>query len=185
MDEATGREWRTWVPETCREFVKLNDTQVQQFDKLMATQVVVTNPDVFDTWHLWNACAVAFNHRRASFEWLDKPDVNEAAWAAYVFRKLMPEGIYSTEVLKYLEQICRLEGLLFFPWIGGDGLVVDDVAEGTGSTVQEIWKAGALSDLDPSDVDPENPLHVQLAAIVRAQAYIRAQKSEAAVEKGA
>lgn len=189
MDEATNYEWRDWLPETCRDFAGLNEDDVQQLDKLMAVQVALTNPDVYDSWPLFVSCVIAFNHRRVNFEFLDKPSVVELAWGCSVLNKLNPSGIYSPSVLRYIATTMMLDGLTFFPWAGDGGYVLG--AEGEtwshglvdaaavrelGTKVKKLWDDGELTTLEPSDVDPTNPLHVQLSELVRAQKYIRSQK---------
>lgn len=190
MDEATSREWRDWLPETVADFVGLVDDDVQQRDKVMAVQVAATNPDAFDVWHAFNACVIAFNHRRVNFQWLDKPTIPELAWGCVAMRKI-GQHAFGTEVLRYIASIMIDDGLTFFPWIGGEGLVLcDDGQEWSrglmsspeicelGRKVKAIWDSGDLTELEPSDVDPENLAHVQLSSIVRAQTYIRSQKPE-------
>lgn len=189
MDEATSREWRDWLPETVREFVKLGDSEVQQLDKLMAVQVALTNPDVFETWPLFLSCVVAFNHRRVNFEWLDKPSILELAWGCTVLNKLAPGGSYGPEVLRCIGAAMIEDGLVFFPWTGGDGYAL---GEGPGEwakglideeTVSELvkavrasWRSGELTDLEPSEVSPTNAFHVQLRELVAAQSYIKEQQ---------
>jgi hypothetical protein len=186
LDLATDRAWRDWEPETLREYCGLGGDDVQQLDKVMATQVAVTNSDIFDDWKLFNHVSTAFNHRRANFEWLDPASYLEAAWTCSALRALNTRHAFQPGVERYLTAICFEMGLLFFPWTGGDGLVVADLpwskgllepwAGALGHELQEIWSRGVLSELAPSEVDDNIPLHVQMAKLVNAQAYIRSQR---------
>jgi len=189
LDAATSKDWRDWEPEAIREFIDLPASEVQPLDKIMAVQVGLTNPDVFDTWTLFYATTVAFNHRRVNFEWLDKPSIPELAWSCFVLGGLNPAGSWGPDVLRFIGAEMLEEGLAFFPWIGGDGIVLCDDDHGEwakgltspdlcalGKKVRGIWQDGELQDLEPSDVDDSDPLQAQLIKIVRAQKYIRMQE---------
>ena len=183
LDDATSKMWRDWEPETIRDLVGLPESAVQQSDKIMAVQVALTNADVFDDWHLFHHVATAFNHRRASFNWLDMLSYIEAAWAAYVLRALNTGQIFGPGVLRYLTAISAHDGLVFFPWIGGDGLNVCQSGKGwidsglqpLAEKVMKHWHDGGLRNLSSSEVDDKDLLEVQLAKIVNAQEYIRKQ----------
>jgi hypothetical protein len=45
------------------------------------------------------------------------------------------------------------------------------------SKVKALWESGELHGIEPGDHDESDPLHVQLAKIVSAEAYIKAQHS--------
>lgn len=188
LDAATGKEWRDWLPEAIRDFVGLGEDDVQAMDKIMAVQVGLTNPDVFDNWKLFYACTIAFNHRRVNFSWLDKPSVLELAWSCEVLRGLNQQQNFGPSVLRFIGAAMLDDGFAFFPWIGGNGLTLCDDENGEwakgitddrlcelGKRVRVLWEAGKLQDLEPSDVDDEDEFQVQLAKVVRAQAYIRSQ----------
>lgn len=189
LDVATQRAWRAWEPETLRDLCGLTESDVQQLDKVMATQVALTNADVFEDWKLFHHVAVAFNHRRANFEWLDAISYLEAAWACTALRALNQRNVFAAGIDRYLTAICFEMGVLYFPWTGGEGLVVADLpwsrgliepwAGAMGRELQEIWGRGVLTELAPSSVDDNIPLHVQMAKLVNAQAYIRSQKPRA------
>jgi hypothetical protein len=173
LDQACGVThdgWRNWEPEMLASFTGLSRKDVQQMDKLMATQVAVTNSDVFEDWHLFHHCAVAFNHRRANFNWLDRISYIEAAWACECLNQLAPAHSYGPGILRYLKAICQHDGLVFFPWVGGDGL---SIGHELVTKVKTAWDAGSIKELAPSDVDDTNILHVQLAKLVNACEYIR------------
>lgn len=173
LDQASGHGhngWRDWDPEMIATFAGLTRKDVQQLDKIMAAQVAVTNADIFDDWHLFHHCAVAFNHRRANFNWLDRISYLEAAWACECLNQLAPAHSYGPGILRYLEAVCRHDGLLFFPWVGGDGLCLKHELS---SKLKNMWEQGAIKDLGPSEVDDTNILHVQLAKLVNACEYIR------------
>lgn len=190
MDLVTDKEWREWLVEACAEEAGVKGSQYQQQrDKLMAVQVGLTNPDVFDEWTLFNACCIAFNHRRSNFEWLDKPSYLELAWGCEVLRGLNQTATFGPQILRFIGAIMLDDGLAFFPWIGGDGIVLCEEPEGVwakgvvdddlcalGKQVRSVWESGPLKELAPGRVDDNNTLHVQLAQIVAAQEYIRSQK---------
>lgn len=189
LDQATDREWRDWEPAMLREFVNLAEDDVQQLDKVMACQVAVTNPDVFEDWALFHHVGVAFNHRRCHFEWLDKMSVLEAAWACVALRGLEGNHQFGPGVVRYLGALCIEEGCVYFPWVGGEGLhlchgalgewakgLVDPELCAFGDKIKEAWQKGQLQDLEPSDIDESDGFQVQLSVIVRGQAYIRSQK---------
>jgi hypothetical protein len=193
LDVASNKEWRDWEPETLRTFIGFGDEIVQQMDKVMAVQVAVTNPDVFEDWTLFQATVNAFNHHRCDFENLSPPSYIEAAWACVCLNKLAPH-IYSPEIIRYLAVLCWEAGLVYFPWsdpkidmddqsravLDGDrrgglsGLIRLDSALVV--DVKSLWEGGA-KDTSPSAISELDPVHVQLAKLVAAQEWIRAQKS--------
>lgn len=187
LDAATDKAWRDWGALMLRDYLKLGEDDVQQLDKVMAVQVALTNPDVFQDWHLFHHVCTAFNHRRANFEWLDEPKVAELAWTCVALRTLVPQGAFDNEVLKYLAANCLSQGVLFFPWIGGEGLEALDPQYDAPSTndpaaidliprLRTVWKSGELSKMEPSEINEADPFHVQLLRLVEAETYIRAQE---------
>lgn len=192
LDEKTDRQWRDWLPVMLREYCKLAEDDVQQLDKILATQVACTNADVFTDWHLFNHCCVAFNHRRVNFEWLDVPSCMETAWACEVLRTLRPNVEFGMGVLRYITSLMLDDGFVFFPWVGGEGLSLcsgpgAEISKGLvdchdlARDVSKVWKAGTIQHAESADdVDETDPHHVQLAKLINAQAYIRAQAHKAA-----
>lgn len=189
MDVATQKEWRDWDPKMLWEYLDLSDEDVQQQDKVMATQVALTNPDVFDDWTLFTNVNNAFNHRRTSFDWMHETDPLELAWTCSVLRALQPNQQFGPGVVRYLGVVCLMDGTVFFPWLGGDGLafcaspyremfqgLVDPEMCAVAKRVQEHWRAGDLAELAPGDINESDPFHVQMAKVVAAQSYIRAQR---------
>jgi hypothetical protein len=184
MDTCTHRAWRDWESETIAQFLGLEEDDVRALDLAMAVQVGITNPDVFNDWTLFHHCAVVFNHRRANFQWMDALTVLEAAWACCVLRALNQREQFGSAVLQYLTGLCLEQGLLFFPWIGGNGLDIPaqpwvrkqltPEAEEMAKKLEQLWPR--IAHLEPSEVDPSNAEHAQLAQLLRAQAYIRAQQ---------
>ena len=155
----------------------------------MAVQVAMTNPDVFEDWHLFLPVCTAFNHRRANFEWVDQPSYLEVAWACVCLRGLEGQHQFGPGVVRFIGAVCIVEGLVYFPWTGGEGIHLCEGATGEwarglvdpelcklGGEVRTRWEAGELQELEPSDISEDDSLQVQLAKIVAAQAYIRAQK---------
>lgn len=197
LDSATSEEWRDWESETIRDFVSLPKDEVRCLDKIMATQVGLTNPDVFEDWHLFLPVCSAFNHRRSSFEWLDLPSYMEAAWACIVLRGLNNQTQFGPGVFRFIGSLCIVEGLVYFPWVGGDGLslcrgdmgewakgLVDEDLCKISTELESHWNAQELQELTPSEINEQNPLEVQLAKLVAAQAYIRAQQPRDPSEYG-
>lgn len=181
LDDTYGPQWREWEPTLLRAELHLPEDAAQS-DKLFATQVAVTNPDVFDCWTLFLPVTIAFNHRQVNFDWVDQPSYLECAWACVCLRKLQPTGSFGPEVHRFLVAICLEAGLAFFPWTGDEGIVPGEfAAKGVanvvelGQRVRDIWKKEELQDLRPSQIDETDPLQEQLAKIVAAQEYIRAQ----------
>jgi hypothetical protein len=193
MDEASQREWRGWLPETIRSYVGLRESDVQQLDKLMAVQVVLTNPDVFEEWTLFQHVLEAFNHRRVSFEWLEEPDYIEAAWAVHCIHRI-DRNLHTLhpDVQKYIGCICIKDGLLVFPWSNPKivpttnelfmGLVPEEKEHA--KTIEGVEQAitNGLLDNNVPDEDLEvtdtNTLDVQISKILAAQRYFHMQKPE-------
>lgn len=181
LDDTYGPQWREWEPTLLRSELHLPDDAAQS-DKVFAVQVAVTNPDVFDCWTLFLPVTIAFNHRQVNFDWVDQPSYLECAWACVCLRKLQPTGSFGPEVHRFLVAICLEAGLAFFPWTGDEGIIPGEfAAKGVanvvelGQRVRDIWKKGELQDLRPSQINETDPLQEQLAKIVAAQEYIRAQ----------
>lgn len=185
LDSATHKAWRDWEPETLIQYCGFQRGDVQLLDKVMAVQVACTNADAFTNWHLFHHCCTAFAHRRASFQFLDAVSVLEAAWACIVLRQLGRTD-FGPEVLRYLAVLCLEDGLLFFPWVGGEGLLipsckmlkglVDEAHTEIAEKTKRAWVAGTLQELAPSAVDDSDPFSAQCSKIVNAQAYIRSQR---------
>ncbi len=195
MDRGTTQEWRDWDPDAISDYCRFKDDDVDLRDKVMACQVAVTNPDVFEAWPLFAAVNDAFNHRRSQFEWSEPPLIPELAWTCSCLRKLQSEQFHPG-VLRFIASACVHEGLLLFPWVGGEGLcLLDEPAskwlqgvidvEGHRDTIKAVkdaWDEGALQNLEVSDVDDANPHHVQLQILVQGEAHIRDQESAAPSE---
>ena len=174
LNVSTQREWLEWVPESLNKDGK-------DLDLAMAVQVALTNPDVFDTWHLFNAVVIAFNGRRVNFEWLDKPSLKELAWGVSQLQKLAPSHAFSEEVRRYIGCIMMEEGLVYFPWCDLD-LGKEEWCKGLcdvgdlGTKVKAMWDG--VKDVDKiEDVDATKPLHVQLDLLVRCVEYIKEKNS--------
>ena len=192
LDDASQKQWRDWLPETLRAYCGIAEDDVQSADKLMALQVAVTNRDVFDDWQLFLSCCTAFNHRRVNFEWLDKPSYLECAWACTVLRSLRPNTEFGPSVIRFILAVMLEDGLVFFPWSGGDGIALDDGETGKyvrGLTdcqdlardMRKVWAAGVMKNTDAAelpDVDEKDPHHVQLAKLMNGVAYIRANEGK-------
>ena len=184
FDERTGKEWRDWLPETCFAYAGVAEDDEKTRDAIMACQVALTNPDAFDVWHCFNSCAQAFNGRRVNFTWLDKLSIPELAVGCTALRRLNPSMGFGDDVLRFIGAAMAVDGVVFFPWVGGAGFALGEDAwnrglfdaeevHGLAKKMRKVWESGALTGLQPSDVDPENPYHVQLAELVRADEYVR------------
>lgn len=187
LEQASRGEWRDWLPETISSFIGFTAAQVQQLDKVMAVQVALTNPDVFEDWALFSHVAGAFNHNRANFDWVEPHSYLQLAWACQCLHQLdRNRHTLHPDLQKFIASVCMLDGLLFFPWsnpvieIPGNpllqGLATDDtliLAE-----VKKLVDGGMLANTKPSDVDEHDPVEAQAGKLVAAQAYINAQKSD-------
>ena len=189
LDDETGREWRAWDPDTLWDHCKLDEGQVQQRDKIMATQVACTNQDAFEDPFLFSHVVVAMNGRRASFEYLDKPSPSEAAWACLCLRSLAPYS-FGPGVLRFLVALCLDDGVAYFPWTSGDngqGLDVlgspysqglaDPQPELVARLRSAVAEHGAL-DVEIGEVDDSDPLQAQLAKLAAIQQYVKAAEAE-------
>lgn len=189
LDEVTAKEWRDWLPEMLWDYFNIKEDDVQPRDKIMAVQVGLTNPDAFSDWKVFLACCIAFNHRRVNFEWMDKPSYIECAWACEVLKSMQPTQVFAPEVIRFIGSVMLEDGVAYFPWIGGDGILLGEGDNGKwakglieesvtklGTHARAAWESGDIQHLEPSEVDDENAEHVQLAKLVNAQAYIRAQR---------
>lgn len=173
MDEATNREWRDWLPETISAFCSLGANDVQQRDKLMAVQVVLTNPDVADNWALFSGVVSAFNHRRSSFEWIDKPSLLELAWAVHCIERLNPRT-FGPGVLAFIQGVMLDDGLLVFPW--SSPRIEVDVEPVARATLLQMWDAGMSEATGDDAIDNEDLVHAQAAKLVACQDFIRANE---------
>ncbi len=187
LDQASQQEWRDWLPETLLSFIGLASHQVQQMDKVMAVQVALTNPDVFEDWTLFNSVSVAFNHSRVNFDWVQPLTSLELGWTCVCLHRLdRNRHTIHPDVQKLIGTTMMTEGLLFFPWSNPEitlpgnplfqGLIEDD-----GSLVAEVKKLvadGMLEKAKPSEVDEHDPLEAQAGKLVAIQAYINGQKSD-------
>lgn len=183
FDVATFKAWREFEPDELKDLAYISSDDQYRIDLVCACQMASTNLDCFDDWHAFHHVATAFNHRRASFEFLDALTYMEAAWACHVLKTLKPNVEFGLGVQRYLMALCMNDGLLFFPWVGGDGLNLCTFYPAKGlldkslckvvNEVKDKWKSGILSSLSSSDVDDSDALHVQMSKIVNAEEYIR------------
>lgn len=186
LESASRGEWRDWLPETLRSFTGLRESDVAQLDKIMACQVVVTNPDVWDHWDLFLPVVIAFNHRRANFEWVDQPTFLELAWGVHCMHAVDKSAhTFHPDVCKFILTACMHDGLLLFPWshpvleVPGNpllkGLATDlDEAAEVVTKLKKLIEHGLLEDAKLSDVDETDLFHAQAAKLVAAQEYINA-----------
>jgi hypothetical protein len=188
MDDATKNEWRSWLPETVRDFCDLSEDDVAQLDKLMAVQVALTNVDVFNDWKLFLGCCTAFNNRRANFEWLDQPSYLECAWACTVLRTLHPNTDFGPSVVRFITVVMIEDGLVFFPWSGkGSEICLDGTGLGSyaagltecselAKDIKKVWDTGNIAGADgveENDVKEDDAQQVQVAKLINAEAYIK------------
>lgn len=176
MDLSTGQEWRDWLPETVRHFVGLADSDVQQMDKLMAVQVVLTNPDIADNWTLFAAVVPVLNHRRASFEWLDQPSMLELAWAVACMNRIQRRE-FQPGVLGYIRARMLEDGLLVFPW--SEPAVTTEFEPELTKRLETAW-ANGMSEVTGSEIDERDPYQAAAAKMVACQDYIRANEKHCA-----
>lgn len=187
LDQASRQEWRDWLPETLASFVGLSAGQVQQLDKIMAVQVALTNPDVFEDWALFNSVSVAFNHTRVNFDWIDPLTTLELGWTCVCLHRLdRNRHTLHPDVQKFVGTVMLADGLLFFPWSNPEislpgnqlfrGLVTDD--ESLVNEVKKLIAGGMLEKASPSEVDEHDPLEAQAGKLVAIQAYINGQKPD-------
>lgn len=183
LDSTTDKLWLSYEPEELTRIAGISADNIFQQDFFACLQIIRTNPDCFDDWHLFHHVATVLNHRRASFEFLDAITYIEAAWCCTVLLELNPSHEFSLGVKRYISALCMNDGLLYFPWIRGDGLdlttfyplkgLIDNNLSSVVAKVKEAWNSGALKSVSPSDVDDEDVFHVQCAKIVNAEEYIR------------
>lgn len=189
LNTATSREWQDWEPGMIRDFVGLKSDQDQQMDKIMACQVGVTNPDVFDDWTLFHNVTTAFNHHHVNFDWLEPHAPSELAWSCVCLRGMNGTTQFGMGVLRYIGATIITEGMVYFPWSGGDGLhlchkphgewargLVDHELCAIGDELKKRWDNGDLQELGLSEVDDTDPFQVQLYKLVACQQYIRDQR---------
>ena len=187
LDQASRREWRDWLPETLVSFIGLSADDVVQLDKVMAIQVVLTNPDVFDNWCLFYPVVTAFNHMRANFDWAEPVSFLQLAWACHCIHRLdQNRNALHPDVQKFVG-VCIIEdGLVYFPWsnppieIPGNplfqGLATDDTV--ILAEMKKLIAGGMLEHAKLSEIDERDPIQAQAAKLVAAQAFINAQKSD-------
>jgi hypothetical protein len=167
-----------------RDELGLPDEHDPRFDKVMACQVACTNPDVFDHWPLFNVVALAFNGHSPNFRFLHPVEPAEAAFACVCLRALAPHQ-WGGEVEQFLGVLCLEHGITFFPWLGGEGLLicktkwskglVDADVCSAGAVVKEKWDAGLLTNVDHTDdVDWDDSVQAQFEKVVQIQSYINA-----------
>jgi hypothetical protein len=191
-DAAAGQAWREWEPETLRSYAKLGEDA--DIDTLLATQVALTNEDVFDDWALLFPVCSAFNGREANFEWLDYPEIPELAYACDCLVKLAPHA-FTDSARKAIGAACLEDGLLVFPWIGAEpmdltnetwarGLLDQDGNRALAAETIAAWNTLKDSDLKP-DVEGAadlagpvgQPLGQQLNRLAQAKVYIAQRRA--------
>lgn len=180
LDTTFGRDtWTFWESEVARRDLKAGETD--SIDNVLALQVIYTNPDAFDTWELFNNIGLVLNGYLPSFEWLDHLTYWEAAFTCHCMNSLNSSATFGPGVLAYLKAICHHDGVLYFPWIGGDGLESDKNGEYTNEiqALRNNWKSGALQNIKPSSLSEANKIpdtgiiEVQVLKLTTGQEYIK------------
>lgn len=180
LDAQTSHAWRAWEPEDFVHELKLDKSDVHFLDKLLATQVCATNPDVFDDWTLFHHVATVFNGRRANFGYLDELHTEELAFTCYCLTKLNPGHGFGLAVQRYIAAICLVDGLLYFPWSDPpidvttfsplQGIVDKELTKTVSELKPHVEK---LASLEHSDVDNHDVFQVQLQKLVAVASYIK------------
>jgi hypothetical protein len=177
LDLQTRREWRDWLPETLRDYTELHDEADPRFEKVMACQVALTNPDVFDTWPLFVTVTAAFNDRLPSFRHLDVPEVAEVAKTCKCLRAMAPHD-FSETLHRFVGVLCAESGLLYLPWmplrlweVEGLAGLYDGNAE-LGKRVAHAWDSGALQVVEDSQTEDTDPLAVQCRMLIAIRNYL-------------
>jgi hypothetical protein len=172
LNRGTNDEWVDWDPAMLRDALAVScDTCM---DKIMACQVAATNPDVFHDWDLFYHACTALNHHGANFGWMQPPEVAELAWACYCLRRIQPNEPFGGDVEAFIKTVCTEDGLVFFPWTGGRGLVVQEGK--LAQQLQQTWEDGKMPEGKVLSGDWESgdpsPLRTQVTSISGANAYI-------------
>lgn len=155
LDDSSGAEWRDWLPETLKQWYPVEPAGANH-DKVLAIQVVRTNPDVWEEWTLFMAVAAAFSHRTPRFDFLEPVTTAEAAWACTCMKSLA-QGTFSDSTRRFLLALAYEDGLYVFPWAELD-LTKEPVLKGfvpQDEEAQDIARRVASTFASTTDVPPE------------------------------
>lgn len=188
LDDATNKEWRDWLPETLQSWYP-GTPAPENHDKVMAIQVILTNPDVWEDWTLFLPVCAALNHRGANFTEFEPPTAAEVAWACTCMKSLNNTDDFHDSTRKFILLTAIDDGLLVFPWAGlnvaTDKSVLglssqDSQAVELASTVQKVFDAIPGTPPDDLKHDELNPREAMLSRLFAIRSYVEHGAKEAA-----
>lgn len=186
LDAASNKEWRDWLPETLRHWYS-GAPAGHNHDKVMAVQVIYTNPDVWEDWHLFLPVCAALCHRGANFTDFEPVTTAEIAWACTCLKALDSTHDFHDSTRKFIAMTAIDDGLIVFPWAGLD-LSIDPTCRGLcAQDAQAVELAhnvksafDAVPGFPPDQVvhDPLNPVETTLARLFALRSYVASGAKE-------
>ena len=180
LDDASNKEWRDWLPETLRHWYE-NMPAGHNHDKVMALQVVLTNPDVWEDWHLFLPVCTALCHRGSNFTDFEPATTAEIAWACTCMKALDNAHDFHDSTRKFIALTAIDDGLLVFPWAGLN-LALDPTCRGLcaqdsqaidlAHLVQSAFDAVPGFPPDTVTHDHLNPVETMLSRLFALRSYV-------------
>jgi len=188
LEDDLGSEWREWEPETIRQTL-IKDAGVEPSDdvmsKIMAVKIVMRRPDVFfDNWRAMEKVSVALNHRSPMMEVIEDVPVEWLSNAAAIVEKIAGAADYGDETKNYVAARLYDQGYVVAP----PHLRFADPRLGEMVGDDDFRRKVILAYAKSHDVrdlpDDESPVSVQLARLMRNNAYVLEQFGMAADQVG-
>lgn len=118
LNEHYNHDWWDWEPETIWRTLKL-DHDIESTEEVknivQALQVVVKTDFPFEEWHVFENVAHAFNRGPVNFGQMQPIDLDEAALAIAILKKIRPKSEYQQEVCGYLGACAKHCGMVYMP----------------------------------------------------------------------
>ena len=148
-----GKDWLEFLPETIRQLLKedFKITDEVLINKILATQVALTNGDLEHEWDMFEKVVMAFNDTIPTFQVMEVPNMSELNWGYTAIKNIRPS--FDLEHLKpYLIPLMVEAGLMWSPWMDlyiGDHEIIKDLWDGP---IKETDDLGINIQLDKLDI---------------------------------
>lgn len=145
FSEKYGNEWYDYEPETIRALLKLDfglEDDEPLVNKILATQVMMTNADLETDWDMFENVVLSFNDIVPDFSIMEVPTISELNYGYHTIKTMRPSYDPKSDVIAYIKGVMKEGGLLWSPWIGvetGDAPELTDV-------VKELWKVNGKTE---------------------------------------
>lgn len=176
LTDVLGDDWMRWEPETIREtLIKKADVTPGDdvMSKIMAVKIVLQRPDVFyGDWQAMEKIAVALNDASPAMGSIEDVPAEWLSNAVAIVEKIAGAGDFAADVTKYVALRLFDQGYVVTPPLlkfadAELGKRIDDE-----DLRRKVILAYARAVHEPQISEAEDPVSIQVARLVRNNAYV-------------